>query len=156
MSKITVKSVETDEQGNIVIICDVPRGKWADGLADDTHIDHPIILHPAAIANRMFAYGLDTKEEGIEAILREHCVRLGDIPPDNPKAHAKAVKAVRVGEHTIEDKVHLLGGLHSKATVSIEKSHLKYILDEHGDVVDYHFKTKIQIQKGINDANESA
>lgn len=76
MNDVTIDSVTLDEHGNIVIDCDLTQ---CPDVEDDAH--RIIIEQPAAIANRMAAYGLATEQDALEAIVREHTLRLSTLAP---------------------------------------------------------------------------
>ena len=116
MTQLTVKTIEMKGK-ELIVTCDVPKGTWLDEAENTSEKNHPIHIPLAALANRMVLYGLDTPEEALEAILREQCVRLGDMEPHDIDAHLEALKAVEDGVHTREHKALLLGGQHPKATI---------------------------------------
>lgn len=64
MATVTVKSI-SEEQGYIVVVADVGG-----------EIDHPIYMHRDAIPNRIDLYELATHAEALDAIMREHELRI--------------------------------------------------------------------------------
>lgn len=140
VEEIVVKKVET-RGPYIVITCDVPQGSWMDNMPADQngqknqHLNHEISMEPAAVADRMLHYGLATPEEAVQAILREHCVRLGDVPPDSPPAHKRAVAAIAKRTHTREDLAIVTGGLNRRAKVTVTNAQLTKVKTDHGDVI---------------------
>lgn len=91
------REVSTDDIDNYIVV-------FADELphpeTGELMVDHPIYIPPAAIANRMIAYQLESQEEALEAILKEHAVRLHGLKTEGT------------------DKVTRMGGLHIGATIS--------------------------------------
>lgn len=114
-----VVEVSDDGLGNLVVMTDDGSGE---------HQPHTIIIPLAAIASRMHGYGLKTPEEAIDAILREHAVRLHDL---------------EIAEHgAANPKYKRLGGLAKEVTLTwsdeaktarskVLKTHSKAIKAEH-------------------------
>lgn len=69
-------------------------------VLDVAGIDGPVAVPLPALADRMAVYGLDSEEEALNAILREHAVRLGHAEPHS------------------EDRRGRMGGLHPNVTVA--------------------------------------
>jgi hypothetical protein len=93
MSDVVVKSIDTDERGNIVVIADIA------GMTE-----HSIITAPEALPVRVELYDVvETNTEALDAILREHALRLD--PALEPKSSGR---------------VDTLGGLDDRVTVTWE------------------------------------
>lgn len=97
-----------DPHGNFVV-------KTQDILdAEGNPAGHTIQLPPEAIGSRMALYGLDTPEEAVDAILREHGCRLD---PDIKEPYGLTKKEAP-------------GGLHSEVTIVYGKD-VKTKIDKH-------------------------
>ena len=108
MITVNITNVRVEEElGAIVVTADVPDleghpglpsvGTNEDGTPMGTEGDYWIPFQ--AIADRRAGYNLESDEEAIDAIMREHMVRIGGLPPEGPK---------------LADR---LGGLHADVTV---------------------------------------
>lgn len=76
---------------------EIPAAKYLRATVDHP-VDggpHDIIIPYGAVVNRMEFYDLGTPEEAVEAILREHHVRLADLEPH----HAESKQGVASGLH---------------------------------------------------------
>lgn len=82
--KITSTSVTYDDANeHLVVVVDLSGLKIADDVAEvlGDLTSHTIVLHREALANRREGYGLETDAEALDAILREHALRLSVHEP---------------------------------------------------------------------------
>lgn len=106
---ITASTVTHDDAGGCLVVVADLSGLT---LAPEASFDkaeaaaHTIIVPCAAIADRMRGYGLATEAEALEAIMREHALRLSTLTP------------------TASDLVATLGGLDDRITVSLSDDHV--------------------------------
>lgn len=74
-----------------------------------------VYFHELAIADRMAGYDLDSPEDAIDALIREHVIRVVRHPADHEPELPADLVALLAPEG--DGRVHELGGVHSKVTV---------------------------------------
>lgn len=117
--QIHAKTIETNDEGWIIVTADL-TGLDLEHDMGGLDVDHPIYLRPEAIANRMVGYGLATPEEALDAILREHSLRLSTLQPKS------------------DDHIDQLGGLDDRITVDCGKSasvERAAIFEQHAELI---------------------
>lgn len=93
-------------------ITKVERYEHADGwfAVEVDGLDTPLVLIPDdAFADRMWVYGLETEREALEALVREHAVRMGHAEPNGLKLHER------------------MGGLHPDVEVEHKPAAVKHL-----------------------------
>lgn len=105
MQEIIVKQVGISEDGQVVMVIDMPG----------VHKDHYVIFQPEAIGSRMAAYRLDTPAEAFDAICREFAKHAANLPSEG------------------NAEVHVHGGLHSGVKITHHRHQLGAVLDLHKD-----------------------
>lgn len=118
--KVHAKEIETNDEGWIVVTVDLSELDLEHEMPNDLHKEHQIYLRPEALVNRMMGYGLETPEEALDAILREHGLRLSTLQPQS------------------EELIHQLGGTDDRISVEHSAQAEKdkaAILEDHADII---------------------
>lgn len=135
MSTVTVKSMTVGDDDVLVIVADVPFGSWAADQEGEPHIDHTIFIPADAIANRMVLYDLATPTQAVQALLKEHCVRLGELAPTDKRAYKAATRRAKLNKHTKKDVAMICGGRHPHANVVVGDKDIDKALEPMSDFI---------------------